>query len=207
MVASSGTLEKSLLKSASTLVEQWTSNKVPFARCRKVEDLEWAKFRSKSPWGKGPSASGSIAQGLAYERKFGRYLHRVASRCLARHEVRSGQWIEFEDSNGRGNAQPDHILATQEALWIFENKLTYTEEGWHQLNDLYSPLCRELWDLPQILVLVCKNLGEGGEGLVRRDSRGGELADIEEILMVRALDAHHVCPPRFFIHWLGINDG
>lgn len=206
MGASSSTLEKSLLKSASTLVDQWITKKglPPAARCRKIEGLAWAKCRSDSPWGKGPKPSGSIAKGLTYERKFGRHLYRAACQTLACPEVVSAQWIEFEDENGAGNAQPDHVLIAEETLWIFENKLTYTKEGWHQLDDLYKPLCEQIWGLPPILVLVCKNLGEGGLGLVRAESQGGTVTELESVLKARALEGGS--PPRFFIHWLGINN-
>jgi hypothetical protein len=143
------------------------------------------------------------AEGLRYERKFGKHLHRVANRLVPRPEILHGQWIQFEDLGGPGCAQPDHLIKTEEAVWIFENKLSYREEGWWQLTGLYSPLVKAIWDLPQILVQVVRNLG----GSPRHDSSVYEgawaVAELPAILGC-GTEASLGDPPRFLLHWLGI---
>jgi len=139
-----------------------------------------------------------VLQGLRYERRFGRLLRRVAPRALGFAEIRSGQWIEFEDENGTGNAQPDHILVGSDELWIFENKLTYRREGWYQLLDLYLPLCEYVWPgLRKRVVLVCKNLSEGDEMLAEVKLAGGFVYTLQQALSKRSNS-------KMFFHWPGV---
>lgn len=51
-------------------------------------------------------------------------------------------WLEFEDSNGYGWAQPDFVCQRSDGLLIVvEIKLTETLDLRQELEDLYLPLC------------------------------------------------------------------
>jgi hypothetical protein len=84
---------------------------------------------------------GARLQGERYERRFGRFLKRASFDT----ELLSGQWFEYEDVNGPGWAQTDHILVYPAAIIVFECKLTQHRNARLQLEDLYLPLVRCVW--------------------------------------------------------------
>lgn len=90
-------------------------------------------------------------QGLAYEKKFGRWL------ALQGLSPRSGQWLRFYDAQGSGLAQPDHFLILPRGVVLFECKLSESPEAWPQLA-FYSVLLSRALSLPVLEVQVCKNL-------------------------------------------------
>ena len=57
----------------------------------------------------------------------------------------SGFWIEFEDINGRGFAQPDHLIFGPGWVMLFECKLGWVPAAAEELQTLYAPLVQELW--------------------------------------------------------------
>ena len=73
-------------------------------------------------------------------------------------EVHSGQWIEFQDRNGHGFAQPDHYIVLPDKVLLFECKYSQVEEGLVQIGQLYKPLLRDIYKLPVVGILVCKVL-------------------------------------------------
>lgn len=103
-------------------------------------------------------AKGSKAQGLAYERKFGKRLRARQARFGFPGEIFSGQWFRFKDAGGFGFAQPDFYILRADHIILFECKLTGKDEAWRQLRDLYSPLLEEFYSRPVICVQVCKNI-------------------------------------------------
>jgi hypothetical protein len=94
-------------------------------------------------------------------------------------QIFHNQWIEFEDQNGRGYAQPDSYLVLKSRIICFECKLTETLAGYRQLQTLYSPLLREIYQRPIILILTCKNLS-------RLDLRRVEAGSLREALLAPA---------------------
>lgn len=72
--------------------------------------------------------------------------------------LHEGRWIFFEDSNGRGFAQPDFFVALKGRVIVFEAKLSQCESGLAQIDGLYRPLLRHLSGLPVVGVMICKNL-------------------------------------------------
>lgn len=69
-----------------------------------------------------------------------------------------GQWLQFVDSGGTGMAQPDAYLVGPHSVVVFEIKLTQRESAVKQIAELYRPLLREIYQLPVVGVVVCKNL-------------------------------------------------
>lgn len=61
-----------------------------------------------------------------------------------------GPWIEFEDANGYGLAQPDFVLLdgleSPERMILVEAKLTQVPQAAFELDHLYAPLCLDLWE-------------------------------------------------------------
>lgn len=88
------------------------------------------------------------------------------------------QWIEFEDENGPGYAQPDIFFVLSDRVVLFECKLTETLRGHQQLRGLYGPLLSEIYLRPVILILACKNLA-------RLDIRRWEVGGLREAVLTR----------------------
>jgi hypothetical protein len=117
--------------------------------CRHVKGLKWAQWADPPSFAKRKRARGAKAAGLRFERK-------VAEELARRGEVWHGQWIEFEDVNGRGLAQPDFILPSEGI--VLESKLTETPAAFEQLFSLYLPLLELLMGERLCGVQVCRNL-------------------------------------------------
>ena len=94
-------------------------------------------------------------------------------------QIFHNQWIEFEDSNGKGFAQPDSFLVLKSRVICFECKLTETLAGYRQLTALYGPLLREIYKRPVVLVLTCRNLS-------RLDLRRVEVDSLRDALFAPA---------------------
>lgn len=73
-------------------------------------------------------------------------------------EVFLGQWIEYQDINGLGYAQPDIYILQDDRILLLEAKLTQTQNGWDQMEELYEPLLHFIYGLPVYQCLVCQNL-------------------------------------------------
>lgn len=144
---------------------------------RQVRGLRWARLREAGPFGRS-RPRGAKAMGVRYERQLAKQLGAG---------WRHGQWIEFEDANGRGWAQPDFILIGQRRLVVLEAKYTWVPEAMAQLDLLYRPLCEALWGLPVVGFVVCKNLIPQIQGNLWTDL--GEMLEIG-----RNLDC---------LHWIG----
>lgn len=139
------------------------------SQVRKIKGLVSAEFATTPPFPAPRRLKGSKAAGLAYERKFGKALpDLLRDSPFGEHKIQGGRWLEFEDSAGKGFAQPDFfllppggdVLAPDFGL-IFENKLSINTRGWYQLEKLYLPLLRHIYRIDFKLVLVCKNLRPG----------------------------------------------
>lgn len=127
---------------------------------------------------------------MSYEKRFGNWLNSLQLGVLCH-----GPWIEFEDANGHGFAQPDWLLAVPGVcLVVLECKVTYTPFGVEQLRNLYLPLCESLFSCPISLVLAAKNLGSGFEttGIARTES-------LNPPSLPRA-------PVVSLFNWLGLSD-
>ena len=124
---------------------------------RRIVDLESAAFTDHPPFPPIRRARGAKLKGIRYERRVGRWL---AKQFSDRAELLLGPWIEFEDANGPGFAQPDFLVVESERIWIIEAKLTHVPEAILQLRNLYSPLCAEIYPgKTQLMVEVVRNLG------------------------------------------------
>lgn len=100
---------------------------------------------------------GKKARGLAYERKFGKYLKRTAEG-----EIFANQWFRFEDANGLGWAQTDYFVKLPSGIILFECKLSERPAAWVQLRRLYSPILQTIFSLRPECVQVCKYVtGDG----------------------------------------------
>lgn len=98
------------------------------------------------------NATGSKAQGLAYEKKVGRWVRRQWP------WLTSGQWFEFRDANGKGCCQVDHYLVLPDRVLALECKLTQTEIAESQIQRLYAPVLQAVYEKPVVGVQVCKHL-------------------------------------------------
>jgi hypothetical protein len=70
--------------------------------------------------------------------------------------VHSGQWIEFYDSNGHGNAQPDHYIEGENFILLVEVKLKQTIAAEGQMWELYAPLLVHIYHKPVVFVQAFK---------------------------------------------------
>ena len=118
--------------------------------------------------------TGVRQKGILYERAFGKWL---AGEFPDR-EIRSDQWICFEDKVGKGYACIDHYVVLPHAVLLFECKLTWTKRAWWQLEHRYRPLLREIHQRPVCTIQVCRNLSAPVPARVRRTPR--ELAEHPE---------------------------
>lgn len=83
--------------------------------------------------------------------------------------VENSVWFSYSDEQGRGFAELDHLVTTQDGkrAIILESKLTQTERAFPQLMGLYKPLVQHV--MPHTLiqtVMVCQNMWEEAEYLV-----------------------------------------
>ena len=91
---------------------------------------------------------------MGFQRKVGRFLRNEFSR----YTLFSEQWIEYEDRNGRGFAQPDFYFISEWNLVVLEAKLTQKYSAITQIDELYRPLLRRIYRMPVVGIQVCKNL-------------------------------------------------
>lgn len=139
---------------------------------RVVEGLEEVRLCvAPERFAKRKSRRGARAQGVAFEKLVVRRL----GRAELRGESYAGQWLSFRDAHGWGFAQPDFFLVRPGVVLLLEVKLTLTDSGWTQMEQLYCPLLEKLYERPVTTVQVCKNLrGFKPEGLVEGLARFGE---------------------------------
>ena len=76
--------------------------------------------------------------------------------------LQSGQWLEFEDANGRGMAQPDFWATSEGHILLVEAKLSLVDAS-AQVLGLYRPLLESLTGLPVRCLVVVKWLRPGLE--------------------------------------------
>lgn len=123
---------------------------------RKVElPIQYVKLRDK--WNltakkdqKAPTAA--MRYGKAYEKTFLDYL------CDRYPQTARLYWLEFEDANGVGFAQPDAMV--WDPLIVFEVKTRFSyRKAYAELKTLYGPLVKHLAKGREPkLVQVCKYL-------------------------------------------------
>lgn len=130
--------------------------------CRQVQgSIQRAMLTTAGPFPEPKRLKGSRSKGLTYERKFGKMLRRwMDSGYFYEGQLFQKHWINFEDDNGVGWAQPDYFILTPDAIWIFELKLSQNSGAWEQLRGLYGPLLEHLFRRDIVRVQVCKNLIE-----------------------------------------------
>lgn len=146
---------------------------------RVVRGLKWARFAPQGPFSAPKGRKGAKALGLRYERALAR----------AFKGAEHGKWIEFEDQNGPGWAQPDLFFVLRGEVVCLEAKLKWVAEGHSQGELLYKPLLEHLFRLPCRVVVVCKILTP----LVPRERLFGRLEDA----IRGAAGGSTVC------HWIG----
>lgn len=74
------------------------------------------------------------------------------------------QWIEFNDANGRGYAEPEVFIVLKECVFLVECKRTGGVAGQLQLTHLYAPLLEFIYKRPVRCLLVCKWSNPGTPG-------------------------------------------
>lgn len=104
---------------------------------------------AQNPWGKTPRAgSGPKGRGIRFERSIAKMLPQALH----------GQWFRFVDNAGPGYCQPDLLFAKGDCLFVVECKLTDCSEAWDQLQLLYRPVLRSLWDGEICPIVVARYL-------------------------------------------------
>lgn len=150
---------------------------------RVVQGLQWAKRLDARPAGIPVSRPrGAKAQGLRYERAFGR---------AAGAEAIIGPWFEFFDSNGPGWCQPDVLLPSgQGTLLILECKYSWVAEAEGQIEWLYRPVVEAVAGRRTAGIVVCRRL----VAEIRRPVVGTLTEAIELALVGK----------RPVLHWIGV---
>lgn len=158
---------------------------------REVVDLQWVKEWTGNPPHKNTLRGMTAKQrkGKRYEEAFGAHLEKLStdpSSILYGTEIRIGQWLRFEDTDGKSWAQPDFYALDHSSLWLFENKLTYVESALEQLTKLYGPLLAHLYPShTQFRVVVCHDLCVTASGFLPRAYRS-----LDEILAAELADTY-----------------
>ncbi|MCF6238468.1 MAG: hypothetical protein L3J79_06610, partial [Candidatus Marinimicrobia bacterium] len=137
----------------------------------------------KGPQHKKKRLRGLQAEGMKYQRAVQRYLKRELTRLEVKGKFRCDKWLAFLDANLSGYAQPDCWFETVDVVFCFEIKRSATPAAWSQLELLYRPLLKMLFNKPVVTIQVCKFL--------RLKHPTSTLSDI----------LHHASAERFLIHW------
>lgn len=95
-------------------------------------------------------------KGIYYEKRVSRHLKRWAHEKGV--ELLVGQWIRFEDVNGRGFAQPDAFTVLPTLVVVFEAKLTQADGAEAQCEQLYRPLLEYIYKRPVVTCQVFRNI-------------------------------------------------
>lgn len=87
---------------------------------------------------------------------------KALKRLIAKHnlpvELVSHQWFEYEDINGYGCCQIDHMLICPGFIILLECKLTYNPGAEGQMYNLYVPVLAEVYGCPVVCVQAFKNV-------------------------------------------------
>ena len=122
---------------------------------RVIEGLKWVTAAKPPPFdGKPKKLKGMPAKGKAYEKKVGLHLKQLVEDGLPG-ELWIGPWFCFEDTNGKGMAQPDALLFRKDRVLIIEAKLKQSPAAIPQLL-LYGTLAEALLEVPWVGVQVFK---------------------------------------------------
>jgi len=121
---------------------------------RAVVGLRAARL-ARGPGWKPSRVRGLKAKGLAFERKVLKQLKEFFGFAFE-----PGPWIQFEDANGAGFAQPDGVIAFLTHMVLIEVKLSETPSAAQELRGLYAPLVRKIWKKPVALLQVFKYCGK-----------------------------------------------
>lgn len=129
---------------------------------RVVQELQSAWLTDECPSvAKGKQRlRGLKAKGKSFEKKVGRELKRLISPLEPPPELRSEQWIAYQDRNGPGWGQPDHYLVFPDRVLLIECKLTQRAQAIMQMRELYVPLLLHIYARPVTLIQACRNLSE-----------------------------------------------
>lgn len=118
---------------------------------RFVSGLRWAQVMPKGPFEKPRRVTGRKRAGLKYESDLAKALGSSADH---------GPWINFEDKNGPGWAQPDFLIEFpfSDAILILESKYTWVRDAYSQIEHLYKPLVERIYSKPAFGIVVAKVL-------------------------------------------------
>lgn len=152
---------------------------------RTIMGLRWAQLAAKGPFDKPRRLSGRKRAGIKYENDLARALGSAAEH---------GPWINFQDKNGPGWAQPDFLIEFpfSDAILILESKYTWVREAYSQIEQLYKPLIQHIYNKPAFGIVVAKVL----------------TPDCRQLPIFRSLDeaAIAACSEGKTVlwHWLGV---
>lgn len=121
----------------------------------KIRGLLWARESDEGPRFPKVKLTGSKAAGIAYEKRVGRQIRAEFGDSW---EIKTSQWIEFEDSQGSGWACPDLYMIRDDLVVCVESKLTQTKAAERQLLKLYLPLLLRIYARKVVCVQSCRNL-------------------------------------------------
>lgn len=122
---------------------------------RIIKRLKWAQPLAQRPDCIPASRPrGAKAAGLRYERALAKHLSEGAH----------GVWFEFQDDNGHGYCQSDHLYSfLPNFIAILEVKYTLVLDAYSKLRDLYIPVISTAMKAPAVGIIVVKNLVAGFE--------------------------------------------
>lgn len=149
--------------------------------CKQIQGLKWAKAVVQPEWLPHSRPRGAKAKGLAYEAALGREIP----------FARRGDWFEFEDKAGIGNAQVDYLFAHEGIIYVIEVKYSLTMEGFAQIEKLYKPILERIFLREVRGIQVCKVL------------KPLELARSGAIVSGALAGAMAIRTGRVVWHWMG----
>lgn len=169
----------------------WARQTMKAKRQRKLDGLKWVEAAEPPPFAVGPRRlKGMAAKGKAYERKVGTLLTKALASGDLSGDLWLGPWFRFEDTAGKGLAQPDALLILDDRIIIFEAKLKQTIAALPQIR-LYGELASTLLGKPWVGVQIFR----WPSTLRQNDPK--LLAAIQDIVSVEG--THTI----FNHHWLG----
>lgn len=147
---------------------------------RIISGLQEAKPCARPSFATGRRATGTRAQGLAYERAVAKALPGAIQ----------GPWFWFRDSGGEGWCSPDLLYVGERAVVVIECKLGDAPLGQSQVAQLYRPVMQQVYAKPVYGLVITKSL-----------ARVRDLTGIYTNLLGALRHAHKIPVP--IVHWLG----
>lgn len=99
-----------------------------------------------------------MQQGILYEQR----VKDEIDALFSDKEIFHGPWITYVANSRERFAQPDVVVLTPEALIICEIKLTWKIAANKKLENLYAPICSQIWDREKVYTAqICSRMRKG----------------------------------------------